>query len=50
MPELLNALLERGLEIAVLYIHGHWLDVNNLEDLERAQIFAQAHRLEGQAR
>jgi phosphoenolpyruvate phosphomutase len=50
MPDLLNALVTRGLEIAVLYIHGHWLDVNNLEDLERAQVFAQAHRMEGGTR
>jgi phosphoenolpyruvate phosphomutase len=50
MPDLLNALIEQGLEVAVHYIHGHWLDVNNLEDLERAQAFAQAHRLEAPAR
>jgi phosphoenolpyruvate phosphomutase len=50
MPDLLNALIERGLRIGVLYIHGHWLDVNDLADLERAQAFAQAHRLEGEAR
>jgi phosphoenolpyruvate phosphomutase len=49
MPELLNAMIERGVEIAVLYIHGHWLDVNNLADLERAQVFAQPQRLEAPA-
>ncbi len=49
MPDLLNALIERGVRVAVLYIHGHWLDVNNLEDLERAQVFAQPHRLEAAA-
>jgi hypothetical protein len=28
----------------VLYIHGHWLDVNSLDDLDRAGDFAQGHR------
>jgi phosphoenolpyruvate phosphomutase len=45
MPDLLNALGEAGLAAHVLYIHGHWLDVNDLADLERANAFASAHRL-----
>ena len=39
-PDLLNHLIEQGLPVAVLYVHGHWLDVNDLEDLERANAFA----------
>jgi len=40
MPDLLNHLIELGLPVAVQYVHGHWLDVNELEDLERANAFA----------
>jgi phosphoenolpyruvate phosphomutase len=39
LPDLLNHLVDRGRRIAVHYIHGHWLDVNALGDLERASIF-----------
>ena len=39
IPDLLNFLLLQGRKIKVLYIHGHWLDVNNLEDLGRASDF-----------
>ena len=39
MPELLNHVIESGKPVKVLYIHGHWLDVNNLEDLSRASDF-----------
>ncbi|MGH9888831.1 MAG: phosphocholine cytidylyltransferase family protein, partial [bacterium] len=40
VPDLLNVLIERGLPVKVLYVHGHWLDVNDLADLERANAFA----------
>jgi phosphoenolpyruvate phosphomutase len=40
VPDLLDHLVEGGASVRVLYIHGHWLDVNNLEDLERAGAFA----------
>ena len=40
MPELLNRLVADGRPVKVMYIHGHWLDVNNLEDLRRAGEFA----------
>jgi phosphoenolpyruvate phosphomutase len=40
MPELLNFLVDREHPVKVLYIHGHWLDVNKLEDLEDAATFA----------
>ncbi|MGH8602364.1 MAG: phosphoenolpyruvate mutase [Gammaproteobacteria bacterium] len=39
VPDLLNYLVTQGKRIKVLYIHGHWLDVNSLEDLERADDF-----------
>jgi len=41
LPDLLNYLVECGRSVKVLYIHGHWLDVNNLKDLQRANDFAQ---------
>ena len=40
MSDLLNGLLQAGQEIQVHYIHGHWLDVNRLEDIERADAFS----------
>ena len=40
MPDLLNALIASGQRIQVMYINGHWLDVNNLFDLQRANDFA----------
>jgi phosphoenolpyruvate phosphomutase len=39
LPDLLNRLIEDGRRISVHYIHGHWLDVNSLEDLDRAGDF-----------
>lgn len=39
MSDLLNGL---GHPIAVHYIHGHWLDVNRLQDIERADAFARS--------
>ena len=39
MPDLINHLVEAGHNIKVLYIHGHWLDVNSLVDLSRASDF-----------
>jgi NDP-sugar pyrophosphorylase family protein len=32
-------LLGQGVRIKVLYITGHWLDVDRLEDLAHAQTF-----------
>ncbi|MGH8670455.1 MAG: phosphoenolpyruvate mutase [Burkholderiales bacterium] len=40
MTELLNEIIDAGHPVKVLYIHGHWLDVNSLEDLGRASDFA----------
>lgn len=39
LPELLNTLVEKGRPVNVLYIHGHWMDVNNLKDLNLAEDF-----------
>lgn len=40
LSDLLQALLDGGQEVQVHYIHGHWLDVNRLEDIERADAFS----------
>ena len=40
VTDLLNHLIEKGRRVKVLYIHGHWLDVNRMEDLSRASDFA----------
>nr|MDQ2696762.1 phosphoenolpyruvate mutase [Pseudomonadota bacterium] len=47
MPELLNRLIGDGAAVKVHYIHGHWLDVNRLEDLSRAGDFAHGHPAAG---
>ena len=44
MRDLLNLLIDEGHAIHVLYIHGHWLDVNSLSDLERAGRFSHGQR------
>jgi phosphoenolpyruvate phosphomutase len=40
MPALLNALVRAGEAIEVLYVHGHWRGVNDLDDLRQAVDFA----------
>ncbi len=40
MPALLNALIADGAEIEVVYVHGHWRGVNDLDDFRRAVDFA----------
>ncbi|WP_333839702.1 phosphoenolpyruvate mutase [Pelomicrobium sp.] len=40
LPDLLNCLIAMGHPIQVLYVSGHWLDVNDPEDLRRAVDFA----------
>jgi phosphoenolpyruvate phosphomutase len=40
LPDLLNALIERQQSVEVVYVHGHWRGVNDLEDLRRAVDFA----------
>lgn len=39
MPDLLNYLVENGKKVHVLYINGHWLDINVMADLDRASDF-----------
>ncbi|GIX28227.1 MAG: hypothetical protein KatS3mg123_2108 [Burkholderiales bacterium] len=40
LPDLLNHLIEAGRPVRVLYVSGHWLDVNDPDDLRRAVDFA----------
>lgn len=44
IPELLNRIIGKGHSVRVWYIHGHWLDVNSAEDLERAGSFTAEER------
>lgn len=44
LPDLINQLIQNGNAPQVQYISGHWMDINNLEDLQRAGDFA--HRQE----
>ncbi len=37
--QLINRLVEAGNDVSILYITGHWVDVDDLEDLSRAQDF-----------
>jgi phosphoenolpyruvate phosphomutase len=39
LPELLNQLVQDGHPPQVQYVNGHWMDINNLGDLERAGAF-----------
>ncbi len=40
LPALLNALVAAGSAVEVVYVHGHWRGVNDLEDLRQAVDFA----------
>ena len=40
MPDLINRLVEDGHAPQVQYISGHWMDINDLDDLTRAGDFA----------
>lgn len=44
LPELMNQLIAQDHAPQVQYISGHWMDINNLEDLQRAGEFAQGHQ------
>lgn len=44
MRDLLVELIRCGHPIRVIYIHGHWLDVNSIADLEDAGAFTASHR------
>jgi len=39
IPDLLNQLVKDGHAPQVQYVNGHWMDINNLGDLERAGTF-----------
>jgi phosphoenolpyruvate phosphomutase len=39
LDDLFRHLLGQGIEVQVLFITGHWLDVDNLDDLAQAQTF-----------
>ena len=39
LPDLLNHLVAQGHPVKVHYVHGHWLDVNSIEDIDRAGEF-----------
>jgi phosphoenolpyruvate phosphomutase len=40
VPDLVNRLVANGHAPQVQYVTGHWMDINNLEDLQRAGDFA----------
>lgn len=40
VPDLVNQLVANGHAPQVQYIAGHWMDINNLDDLQRAGDFA----------
>jgi len=42
MPALMNELIAQGAQIEVLYVHGHWRGVNDLDELQQAVDFAHA--------
>ena len=44
IPDLLNYMISAGERVQVQYISGHWLDLNNLEDLQRANEFTQGRQ------
>lgn len=39
MPDLLNTMVAKNYPVKVFYINGHWLDINTLDDLDRATDF-----------
>ena len=39
LPDLLNHLTQNGRPVTVHYINGHWLDVNSVNDIDRAGDF-----------
>jgi len=39
IPDLLNQLVNEGHAPQVQFVTGHWMDINNLDDLERAGTF-----------
>ena len=44
LADLLNHIVAQGHPVRVIYIHGHWIDVNSLHDLEQAGHFTAGQR------
>lgn len=44
IPDLLNRLIASGCRPQVQYVNGHWMDINQFEDLQRAEEFAHGQR------
>ena len=44
LPDLINYLVAQGHAPQVQYIAGHWMDINDLDDLQRAGDFAHGQR------
>ena len=42
LPDLLNHLVRKNIPVKVHYIHGHWLDVNTIEDIDKAGTFTKS--------
>jgi phosphoenolpyruvate phosphomutase len=47
VPALLNALIADGATVEVVYVHGHWRGVNDLEELRHAVDFAHGQSVLG---
>lgn len=43
LTDLVNRLIEQNHAPQVQYVSGHWMDINDLQDLQRAGDFAQGH-------
>ncbi|MCB9060184.1 MAG: phosphoenolpyruvate mutase [Halobacteriovoraceae bacterium] len=39
MGDLFNHMISKDIQIGICYIDGHWLDVDNIEDIEQMQVF-----------
>ena len=39
MGDLFNCLIQKGVEIGVSYIEGHWMDIDNYKDYDEIQVF-----------
>jgi phosphoenolpyruvate phosphomutase len=39
LPDLMNKLLEKKVKINIMYIDGHWLDIDTYADVSRGQKF-----------
>lgn len=39
IPDLLNYLVKKGIEIHVEYVEGHWMDIDHVQDLDKGQFF-----------